>query len=164
MNWSERTGAILLIGLIGLFVIGIVIDPGNVTSATSTTFVQARGEPTATPPPEPVLQSPADNAVLTQPIDPNKWIFNWQGPRCGHKIHLNGPGDRTYIFNGSMGAGPPPSTFTYSYTQTQALPADALETWSWHVEYDCGSFQGQSVTRTFSVTPAHFIYLPYTTH
>ncbi|MCA0352385.1 MAG: hypothetical protein LCH85_10350 [Chloroflexi bacterium] len=164
MNWIERSGAILLIGLIGLFVVGMVVDPGSANSATSTKLVQARGEPTATPPPEPVLQSPADSAVLAQPIAPNKWVFNWQGPRCGHKIYLNGPGDRDYIFNGTMGSGPPPSSFTYSYTQTQALPADALEAWNWHVEYDCGSFQGQSATRTFKVVPANFVYLPYTTH
>ncbi|GAA5529490.1 hypothetical protein [Herpetosiphon gulosus] len=162
MNLLERSGAILLIGLIGLFAVAMLVDPGNANSATSTTLVQASGGPTATPPPEPVLQSPADSAILAQPIAPNKWTFNWQGPRCGHKIYLNGPGDRAYIFNGSMGSGPPPSSFTYSYAQTQALPATALDEWNWHVEYDCGSYQGQSATRRFSVTPANFIYLPFT--
>ncbi len=164
MNFIARSGPILVIVLIGLFAVGIIVAPGNANSATSTSPGHSFGGPTATPGPEPTLQSPADNAVLPQPTAPNKWTFNWQGPRCGHTIHLDGPGNRDYMFNGTMGQGQPPVSFTYSYTQTQALPADALGPWTWHVEYDCSSFQGQSATRTFSVAPANFIYLPYTTH
>lgn len=163
MNLIERTGAIVVIALIGLFIVGTLLVPNHATSATTSSLAQSFGGPTATPGPEPSLQSPANEAILPQPVAPNKWTFNWQGPRCGHTIHLDGPGNRDYVFTGVMGQGHAIVPFTYSYTQTQALPADALAPWNWHVEYDCSTYQGQSITRTFSVVPANFVFLPYTT-
>jgi hypothetical protein len=125
--------------------------PSAAVASQSHRFTEKGGLVTPTPPPPATLDSPADNALLPQPVAPNQWLFTWHAPRCGSVLYLAGPGGRAFVSPSIGPVGPPPSSFGYVYTQTIPLPADALGPWLWHVEYDCSTYQGTSETRTFWV-------------
>jgi hypothetical protein len=111
-------------------------------------------------PAPPTLLEPADGEVLPQPVQPYEWRFVWDACRepCVSHLVIEGPGGR-YI-----SAEPtPPSTngyYEFRYTGDEYLPDQALAPWHWHVSVCRQSYCNSSERRTFSVEPAHFVYLP----
>ncbi len=106
--------------------------------------------PTSQPGP-PTLLAPANGAVLTQPVSPNEWLFQWNartGP-CHSSFHASGPnGYSIDAFVDWQTSSPGP--YSYHYTRTVPFPANAFGAWTWQATVICNFTSiAHSEIRTF---------------
>lgn len=126
-------------------------------TVTPTRTATLPGTATATPTPtshpgEPTLITPPDGALLSQPIAPNEWYFQWSGRTgpCSGGITIDGPNGQ-HISEGVNYIG---STYSYRYTTTVPITDTNLGPWIWYATINCPLGMSQSETRTFWVESA----------
>ena len=135
-------------------------------TATPTLTPPVSPTPTLTsnrPPPEPpLLVSPEDCALLSQPVPPNAWVFHWEGsmgPPAGFELWIEAPDGQhqSYSPSGCHFWGP----CAYTVTLETQIAVDSLGPWYWLVEAHGTGGVGVSEKRRFWVVPPlNQIYLP----